>query len=287
MKLSPVKEANRLTQILDLFHTTHGDKRFPVDIAKLALECANLFQLKDRIVGIEPASIKGFEGGLFKTGESEWRILYNDALLSEGRIRFTLAHELGHYTLHRATQDIFECSSYDMLSWSATEKIIESEADKFAAYLLMPLNDFRTQIVGDVDLNLLGLCAARYGVSLTAAILQWLSHTDEKAVVILSRDGFMDWSFASEPAFKAGAFFPTRKRTVEVPQGTLAANPKVQHEKEGVLVPGRLWFSHAEQAMQLREMKISADQYDCTLTLLVLPKFTEVWAPRIPTWLED
>ncbi|MFL9869538.1 ImmA/IrrE family metallo-endopeptidase [Paraburkholderia fungorum] len=287
MKLSPAKEANRLSQILDLFHQTHGDARFPVDVAKLALECGELFNLADRIVGIEPAPIRGFEGGLFRTGQSEWRILYNDTLSSEGRIRFTQAHELGHYILHRAAQDAFECTTRDMLEWSATERVIESEADKFASYLLMPLHDFRSQAAGDVDLNLLGRCAGRYGVSLTAAILQWLSHTDEKAVVVLSRDGFMDWSFASEPAFKSGAFFPTRKKVIEIPGSTLAADARVLHDKQGLSIAGRAWFPHAEQAMRLREMKLSAEQYDCTLTLLVLPKAADVWAPRERTWERD
>ena len=31
-----------------------------------------------------------------------------------------------------------------------------------------------------VDLDILGRCADRYGVSLTAAMLKWLSYTDEK-----------------------------------------------------------------------------------------------------------
>ena len=63
----------------------------------------------------------------------------------------------------------------------------------------MPLNDFRNQISGEVSLDSLGHCADRYGVSLTAAILKWLSYTDEKAVVVMSRDGFMNWASASTP----------------------------------------------------------------------------------------
>ena len=39
-----------------------------------------------------------------------------------------------------------------------------------------------------MDLDVLGHCAERYDVSLTAAILKWLSYTDEKAIVVMSRD---------------------------------------------------------------------------------------------------
>lgn len=280
MAPSPAKEANRLSRILDTFHRMHGGARYPVDVEALALECASLLHLPDRVARVHAADISGFEGGLFKTGEAEWSILYNASLISPGRIRFTQAHELGHYVLHRTSQDAFQCSSQDMLEWTKAEKVIESEADKFAAYLLMPLHDFREQIPGDVDLHALGACAERYGVSLTAAILQWLSHTEEKAVLVMSRDGFMDWSCASEPAFGAGAFFATRKSTIEVPSGSLASNPQIHHEKSGVVIPAKTWFPHAEASMPVREMKISADQYDCTLTLLVLPRGADVWPPR-------
>ncbi|TDG05087.1 ImmA/IrrE family metallo-endopeptidase [Paraburkholderia guartelaensis] len=280
MSPSPAKEANRLSQILDTFHQIHGGARFPVNVDALALDCASLFKMPDPVVRVQAADIQGFEGGLFKTGSAEWSILYNESLTSPGRIRFTKAHELGHYVLHRAGQDTFECSAKDMLEWTRAEKAIESDADKFASYLLMPLHDFRAQVTGEVTLHALGACAERYGVSLTAAILQWLSYTDEKAVLVMSRDGFMDWSSASEPAFKAGAYFATRKSTIEIPASSLASNGQIAHEKEGIFLPASVWFPHADPTMQLREMKISAEQYDCTLTLLALPKGAEVWPPR-------
>lgn len=287
MTLSPAKEANRLSVILDTFHQMHGGARYPVDVEALALECASLFQLPDPVVRVYAADIKGFEGGLFRTGEAEWSILYNASLTSPGRIRFTQAHELGHYVLHRAGQESFQCSTQDMLEWTKAERAIEGEADKFAAYLLMPLHDFRAQTAGDINLQILGACAARYGVSLTSAVLQWLSHTEEKAVLVVSRDGFMDWSCASEPARGAGAFFATRKSTIEVPSGSLASNAQISHDKEGVTVPANVWFPHAEASMPVREMKISADQFDCILTLLVLPRGADVWPPRDRFWVAD
>ena len=280
MKLSPAKEANRISQILDVFHLTHGEVRYPVDVTKLALDCAELFQFSDPITAVEAADIKGFEGGLFKTGSDRWTMLYNSGLSSPGRIRFTQAHELGHYILHRALRASFECTSDDMLEWSEQEKGIEGEADKFASYLLMPLHDFRMQVAGDVTLDMLGQCAERYGVSLTAAVLQWLSYTEEKAVLILSRDGFMDWAWSSDPAHKSGAFFATRRKTLEIPEGSLAANADIRHERNGATIAARTWFPHAEPTTPLREMKLSSDQYGSTLTLLILPPSADVWPPR-------
>ncbi|WP_241974754.1 ImmA/IrrE family metallo-endopeptidase [Paraburkholderia sp. BL17N1] len=85
----------------------------------------------------------------------------------------TQAHELGHYILHRQLRESLQCSDADMLKWSKDDKDIEAQADLFASYLLMPLDDYRRQVTSTVDLDLLGRRANRYGMSLTAAILKW------------------------------------------------------------------------------------------------------------------
>jgi len=275
------KAAHHLTHILDALAAAGSYSRFPVDVKELALGCAPLFQWSDPITQVEPANIRGFEGALFPTdGRKNWLLVYNNALRSAGRVRFTQAHELGHYILHRTTRDSFECTEADMLHWSLDDQDIEAQADVFASYLLMPLPDYRQQVSGTVDLVVMGHCADRYGVSLTAAILKWLSYTEEKAVVVMSVDGFMKWAWSSVPAFRAGAFFRTRSNTIAIPAGTLAADDAVKIEREGTSVTASLWFPHAEPQVELREMKLYSDHYDVVMTLLVLPGGASVWPPR-------
>ncbi|WP_122439606.1 ImmA/IrrE family metallo-endopeptidase [Pseudomonas viridiflava] len=272
---TPQKAANRLSKIMEAFDNVHGG-RFPVDVPMLAMEAAKIFGWSDPITEVTPVDIKSFDGALFPDNErKKWMLLYNSAMASPGRIRFTQAHELGHYILHRQERPAFQCSSDDMLEWE--DKTIEAQADLFASYLLMPLDDFRAQVTTTVDLELLGHCAERYGVSLTAAVLKWLQYTDENAVLILSRDGFMQWAFPSRPARRAGVFFSTRKQTIEVPAGSLAVAPGVKHERKGIELPAKIWFAHAEADTSVREMKVSSDQYDYVLSLLVLPRSATVW----------
>lgn len=274
---SPQRTANRLSQILSTFSSAQGTPRFPVDVLSLALETGRLFNWSDPITQVQAANINKFEGALYPDDDKKrWLLLYNETMTSPGRIHFTQAHELGHYILHRRFKDKFECTGDDMLNWS-DEKSVEAQADVFASYLLMPLDDFRNQINTTVDLDVLGHCADRYGVSLTAAILKWLTFTEEKAVLILSRDGFMNWACSSEPAFKAGAYFATRRSTIEIPKGSICANSDTQHDKRGTDIAASIWFPYAEKSMTVREMKITADQYDATLTLLHLPHHADVW----------
>lgn len=275
---TPQKAANRLSKIVETVGRAHGGNRFPVDVPMLALEAANIFGWSDPITEVTPVDIKSFDGALFPDdGRKKWMLLFNSAMSSPGRIRFTQAHELGHYILHRQMRDAFQCSGDDMLDWE--EKTIEAQADLFSSYLLMPLDDFRAQVTTVIDLELLGHCADRYGVSLTAAALKWIQYTEENAVLVLSRDGYMQWSFSSRQAGRAGAFFRTRKQAVEVPAGALAVAPGVRHERRGIELPAKIWFPHAEVGTSVREMKVSSGQYDYVLTLLYLPRSASVWRP--------
>ena len=113
-----------------------------------------------------------------------------------------LAHEFGHYLLHRNNQDRFECGDDDIETGGSSDDDIETQADKFASTLLMPLDDFRIQVNGHpLSFDLLGHCADRYGVSLTAATLRWMEIADQRAVLVASRDDHMLWAKSNEAAY--------------------------------------------------------------------------------------
>ncbi len=166
-----------------------------------------------------------------------------------------------------------------MLNWS-DGKNFESQADLFASYLLMPMDDFRKQMDGEINLDNLRHCADRYGVSLTAAILKWLSYTAEKAIIIMSNDGFMNWASASGSAVKSGAFFKTRSQTIPIPENSLASNDFIKSDLTGEKIPAKIWFPSADSDSELIEMKIFSEQYDSTLSLLILPKYTDFWPSK-------
>lgn len=280
--LTPPKAANRLNRVLEAFSSVHELDRFPINIEEVALASHNVFGWKDGISEIHAADIPGFEGCLISNdAKTNWFILYNNSMRSPGRVRFTKAHELGHYILHRFQKESFECqTAADMYNLSIEDKDIESEADEFASYLLMPFDDFRNQLNDSIDLDVLGSCAARYGVSLTATILRWLDMTPLKAVLIVSRSGFMKWAWSSKSAFNSGAFFQTKQNTIPIPFNSLAANDSIRQERKGINVPGRVWFRHAEEAMVLKEMKILSENFDYVITLLILPTIADVWPER-------
>jgi hypothetical protein len=223
----------------------------------------------DPIKKIEEAELDTFEGALFPLRKSgKWAILYNPAIRSPGRRNFTLAHELGHYLVHRKLRpDGFECGEARVLGFaeSDVQRTIEQEADAFASYLLMPLGDYRAQVgQSDMSLDLLAHLANRYQVSHTAAAIKWLDCTPKCAVLVVATNGFVLWCWRSKSAKRRRIFF---ERGMALPEGSLAANRSLAEaaSNAGVELASMVWPVRSA----VREMAILADHYEMTISLLV------------------
>ena len=82
--------------------------------------------------------IKSSEGMLVCNPDdpTEWGIFVNEDSSPERR-RFTIAHELGHFVLHRAKRRTFNCDKAAVHLSLESAGVIEREADEFASNLLM------------------------------------------------------------------------------------------------------------------------------------------------------
>lgn len=266
-KVSPKRLANSLTTLLN---TAFGRERFPVDVKQLARDYSHQRYPGDPITLIQGANLPEFDGALFKApfNKKGWGIVYNDGIRSPGRINFTLAHEFGHYLLHRDDHpEGIECGQQDMVRWDGEYREIEQQANEFAATLLMPFDDFRIQIGPRIQPSLenISFCADRYRVSLVAATLRWLQYTESRSLLIVSRDGFILWARSSESALKSGAFIRTANRPpVAVPKASLTQqrpsdNGSIVHHEGGIWLPE-----------PCRELAIVSEQFDFGLSLLHL-----------------
>jgi hypothetical protein len=265
---SPKRWATDITVVLN---AVLGPDRFPISVTDVALELSRQWFPGDPLSLIQGAALPGFDGALLPAppGEKGWGIFYNSSVTSKGRINFTLAHEFGHYLIHRlAFPDGIQCSQQDMWRWDPAYKQIENEANTFAAYLLMPYSDYRRQIDPQTvaTFDLLSHCAERYKVSLVAATLRWLCYTERRAVLVLAREGYILWARSSEPALKSGAFIKTSGRAVAVPDRSVAARPEAYTEARlGIDLPPGVWFRES-----CREMSIVSENYDFTISLIQL-----------------
>lgn len=264
----PERWAFEITHVLN---AAYGAERFPIDIPLVAREYSKQRFPDDPIMDVKGDDLPNFDGALFRlpSGRKGWGIIYNNAVTSAGRINFTLAHEFGHYLLHRLTHPRgIRCGQQEMVRWDSEFGQVEHQANQFAANFLMPLDDFRRQIPASskVDIEMLRACADRYNVSLIAAALRWLAYTEKRAILVVSRDGFILWARSSEPALRTGAFFKTSRGPIEIPASSLPLNPTD-------LVGGRGEMEHPPGAWlpePTREITILSEQYDFSLSLLLL-----------------
>ncbi|WP_420857648.1 ImmA/IrrE family metallo-endopeptidase [Marivivens marinus] len=274
MPTTPQGWAIRLTKILSLHQAAHGLPRFPIDVAALAQDVSRQVFPDAPITMVGGLDLsKGVEGMLMPSpdGSGEWGIIYNDTIRSPGRRNFTLAHELGHYLLHRQTNpNGLECTNRNMADWDEGRNKIEGEANTFASYLLMPLDDFREQIKGRViDIDVMTDLSDRYAVSLTAAILKWMTITDKRAMIVVGKEGFIDWAWSSEPLLKSGIFYRARQTVTELPAASLAAQ-EVDWDtgRHGHLHPAGVWLG-SEPVHEMTVFSPSNDQM--TISLLLYP----------------
>lgn len=269
-KPTPSKWAFKITHILN---AVLGENHFPINVADVAKEISSQLYPQDPIVLIQGDSLPGFEGGLFR-GEKGWGILYNKDIRSTGRINYTQAHEFGHYLLHREQfPEGLRCNEQDFIRWESDYRQIEFQANQFAANLLMPLDDYRRQIAPalKVDLDMIGGMADRYEVSLMAALLRWINYTEQRAVMVVSRDGYILWARSSKRALRTGAFFRTANvPPVPIPSQSIAANRDMFDEetaKIGKKFGERVWLRE-----ECEELAIFSDQYDFVVSLLLLDR---------------
>jgi Zn-dependent peptidase ImmA (M78 family) len=155
MTFSPERWAIDISVLLN---AAFGPDHFPIKVPSLAQQYSAQKFPDDPISLVAGENLRNFDGALFHAPAHKkgWGIIYNNAIRSAGRINFTLAHEFGHYLVHRhAYPEGIRCCEQDVVRWDSEYGQVEHQANVFAANLLMPFDDFRRQIdpKTKVDLN--------------------------------------------------------------------------------------------------------------------------------------
>ncbi len=270
---TPQKIAIRLSKQLAM---AYGENHFPINILEFAKQYSvdicptknkcSLCTNKDCICAIQ--SIKkddNFDGWLQKTNEG-WVILYNDNIKYEGRINFTLAHEFGHYLLHRnrCPHGII-CSKEDIMRGNSN-KVIEGEANTFASYLLMPLDNFRETAKNfEFSPSLFENLSKKYATSLTATILKWIEMTDKKAMVVFSDNGYILWCRQSKSLIMTKTV-PHKFDCEEVPKLSLTYKVYNGDSKQYETNQNDIWWG---KGMSSKEIVFKASKLESVITVIL------------------
>lgn len=109
--------------------------------------------LEQENLKLREADLQEISGVLYKNKQGEWVILVNREDSAKRKL-FTVAHELGHYFLHRDQKDEFIDGQFVNTCFVRNEgkkyQDIEVEANEFAGNLIMPKAEIQA-VVGDPE----------------------------------------------------------------------------------------------------------------------------------------
>lgn len=170
---------------------------------------------------IKDEEIDGADGRIIMK-ENSGIITLNSSIDYLPKKRFILAHELGHFELHRHIKKGFSDNDETLNhSYQINFNTEEVEANEFAAEFLMPTNMFYSECKGKVfNHKVIEHLANRFQVSKTAAILKFVKkdNGNHPVFIVCCQDNKMKWFKKSDD----WRYYSLFNRGLPPPSGTVA-----------------------------------------------------------------
>ena len=193
------------------------------------------------------------------------------------RRRFSIAHELGHFEMHRFKKALSICLEDDIndgIRISAESEIFENEANEFASAFLLP-ERFFAGLCRDVEPSFdhIAELSDDFDVSLTATALRYLFFCNEPLAIVFSQNNRIRW-FQGSKDFEEiredlGFFIDVRSRLDPSTRAALffqgrSIPPKARNiDAAAWFTPGR--YHHGAT---IKEQSIAMPSHNSVLTLL-------------------
>lgn len=202
-------------------------------------------------ISIQEVPIKGSDGRIIING-NYGIISINSNIYNQPRRDFIIAHEIGHFILHK---NLIICSdTHKTLSDWHQKGPQESQANEFASELLMPSDLYSSKVSGKkMNLALMEDVSSYFNVSMLAAFLKYVSLGDFPVMVIYMENGFVKWKrCSSDFPFQ---FLPINSR---IPAYTVAGDYFYHNsiESEPEKVDAIEWFSEDFQIKFKKDWKL-------------------------------
>ena len=191
------------------------------------------------------------------------------------RKRFTVAHEIGHYRIpgHLTKNNLFfKCTDRDLNTfWEHNSK--ETEANEFAAELLMPEKDFR-KIIRQKELtyDLLRDLTDKFGTSLTATSFRYVELSGNYALIRSENSVIKGFFKGGDFPFYVRGDGPLDNECMAIEFFNGKDLPTTFEA-----VPVGCWLDdyNVEEDMEILELSIPLPHYNEVLTFLYTDEYVE------------
>lgn len=217
--------ADRAVELLERYDLSS----IPVDLDALA---QRLYLI------VQEAPLKELDAYLV-AGDDYGAIILNRHVTNRQRRRFTIAHEVAHFDLHRGMR-VFQDKLDDQ--GSTVHDVQEQQADALAAMLLVPRPFFPREYAGQrPTFEHAEEVAAQFDVSLAAALRRLVRESHEACALVVVEDLEVKW-WVESPEFEHFV------RSGRVDRSTVAArllsSPRIDHGTDRL--PLSAWADPAE-----------------------------------------
>ena len=153
----------------------------PIEALAMAM---NVFVKQDRLDGAAAMLTWRRDSGI---------VTVNTNTVERGRRMFAVAHELGHFRLHKDKSAGFACTDEMFMAWYKGSTL-EPEANAFAAELLMPESSFRRVGAGHKpSRDLFQHICDHFQTSLTASCFRYVETECYPCALFVAVDGKLKW----------------------------------------------------------------------------------------------
>lgn len=183
------------------------------------------------------------------------------------RVRFNVAHELGHLCIPSHLNETYYCTIEDLNNYQEN-KPAEKEANEFAAELLMPSQwIIQTVKSQDINLQLIKDLADDYETSLTATSIKVTVDCSDRIAVVYSSGCKVVW-------FKKSKAFDLHLNTGGLSNLSLASGlmqPTALYPEVKGTVPIGAWTYDIRNYDHLLEESLYMPYLNSVLTILTIP----------------
>jgi hypothetical protein len=216
----------------------------------------------------ERGHLSGCDARLIRGDSGQGFARISDKIPEQGRVRFALAHELGHFMLHVGLSQVQACTSGDLSDYRRNPH--EAQANTFASEILMPTASFRSMAakVGPTFEDI-GVLADRFNVSMTAAIIRYidLGPIHEMVLVAFGADRRVIWSKSRRDGSDFWMDYGMEASRRSMAFCAFEAGDSV----EATTVDSDVWF-HGHDEIAVTEECLFMPDYGSLLSLLVIDR---------------
>lgn len=259
------KRKRDLEELADFIATENVFNRLPVNVAAIAEENGLTYSMGD---------YEEYFDGMLEYEDGHFHVFINNRgrfPLSAARIRFSFAHELGHFFIDEHRLVLVSGTSLHHPSKYCFDQRnpVEKEADYFASCLLMPRSLFREDCQGSFTFKQLEMLSKRYGTSLPATASRYMDYGSIPIAIVCTKEGIIQYKlFSNDFPYKWLKTDYSNKVPLLTCAGDYFANGVECEDTE--MVDAKEWFISYDDliGVQVHEHCVYHKQYKQTLSIL-------------------